>query len=258
MLEPTRLGYLQAMGVSSWLPREPLTHAPPRLPAEWPVLAQPPQEPETAAPPARENLSPGVEAPVIRRRPELVRPGRAVEAPVPPVVEPPVEPADTRSQVALEPFYLQLWLAGPCALLLELPEPGLESGMPVRRLLDDIVRAAGLPGLRLLADFRWPLNRNPQFDRSAQAAHLALQAFMQGRLEEQGVVSIGCFGPRAALLGEPVPEQAFELFLRELALDQLAPAWFCPELQSLMNEPAEKARLWALLRRVMRRWQERE
>ncbi|WP_157718177.1 energy transducer TonB [Halopseudomonas xinjiangensis] len=163
------------------------------------------------------------------------------------------------SSPALAPFYLQLWLAGPCALLLEVSEPGLEKATAPYRLLADILRAAGLPDRpALFADFQWPLTRNPQFDRSAEAASQALIAFVQARLEDQSVVSIGCFGERCALLADADASTPERLFGREEALDGLAPAWFAAGLEQLPSVPSEKIKLWKLLKRVMPRWKERE
>lgn len=154
---------------------------------------------------------------------------------------------------------MQLWLAGPCALLVEVAEPGLESGSSGYRLLTDILRAVELPATpSLFADFRWPLVRSRQLDSSAQAASEGLQAFLQARLEGKGIVSIGCFGELTALLVDAEMSAPHRLIGCEEALEQLPAAWFAHDLDTLMAEPVHKARLWQLLKRVRTRWIERE
>lgn len=272
MRESVRLAYLEAMGVTGWVPVKPLTHAALRSPPE-------PELPAETAWQAKESVTaPGADGvadiatgehssiggqvePVIvslPRKHELPRVSPPKPASLPSKVEldvePNVEPTIELNQIA--PFYLQLWMAGPCALLIETPDPGIEKGTPHYNLLGDILRAAQLPATpQLHADFRWPLSKNPQVARSASAASEALQAFMQARLELAPVRSIGCFGIAAGLLAEADPQQAEALCGREEALDGLAAAWFAPDMQTLMNNPLEKARLWHLLKRVMPRWQ---
>lgn len=257
MLESTRLDYLAAMGVMGWVPREALLHAPLRMPPELPepelvVMHEEPVPVTVSAPsavlPLRAGRSAAVRAKIVVRSgaSEPVPRADTGPAPVPPEARLP----------PLEPFYLQLWLAGSCALLIETPEPGLESASPALRLLKDILRAVGLPEApRMHSDFRWPLNRNPQLDRSAPAASLALQAFMHGRLEDSSVVSIGCFGRQTRLLlGHEQTEQQVSVG-QEQTLDGLPPAWFAPDLESLMRNGASKAQLWQQLRRNKSRWQ---
>ncbi|WP_304641727.1 hypothetical protein [Pseudomonas sp.] len=180
---------------------------------------------------------------------EVVKsPAQPIQIPKP-VVEVPPSP----SLPAVAPFYLQLWQAGSCAVLMEIDEPGLEPGTAPHRLFSDILRAAELPAPRLLADFRWPLIRN-QADRSAASASLGLQAFVQARLEEWPVRSLGCFGGMAALLAEGDVDQARLLSGREEALEGLPPTWFSAGFYELMAQPQAKARLWKLIKRVKSRW----
>lgn len=256
MQESTRLDYLAAIGVVGWVPRQPLPHAAFRIPPELPTVpveVEPSAE-VAAAPSAKPLGSPKAGGAVASARAKIVvRPVKPDPVPAPviaQVVERAIKP------VPLESFYLQLWMAGPCALLIETPEPGLESASPGLRLLKDILRAVRLPQTpHLYADFQWPLNRNPQFDRSANAASLALQAFMQGRLESEPAVSIGCFGTYPRLLLGPELEGQDLPYGREEALEHLPPAWFAPDLDSLMKSSSSKAQLWQQLKRIMSRWQ---
>ena len=253
MYEATRLAYLEALGVTNWIPRDPLSGVPARPPALLLPEAEL-QESKLSKPQAAP-----AETPSAAPRIDIPRPGKpSVAAPVAapePVVEPVPQPTGPAAE-PVAPFYLQLWQAGPCMLLVEVPEPGLESAMPGFILLQDILRAVQLPDRpALLGDFRWPLNRNPQLDRSAGAASLGLQAFMRGRVERRELVSLGCFGSATTLLVDADLAQADTLLGCEEALDDLPPAWFAPDLESLLRQPARKAELWALLRRVRSRWQ---
>lgn len=260
MLESTRLDYLAAMGVVNWVPRDPLRHAAYRLPALLPeVIGEAVDTPQRAAPvekiPPADAAAEAVKAVRAQINPRAGRPERISDAAE---KEGAVEPATIEPIIKappLESFYLQLWMAGPCALLIETPEPGLESASPALRLLKDILRAVRLPEVpHLYSDFRWPLARNPQFDRSAPAASLALQAFMQGRLENEQVVSIGCFGKYPGLLLGPELEQERLSTGPEQSLEGLPAAWFAPDLETLMGNPKSKAQLWQQLQRIMFRW----
>lgn len=264
MLESTRLDYLAAMGVIGWVPRQPLGHAAFRIPPELPEISDAQQGPEQMNEAAAGSFSARQSMPAANgletvRAKLNARPGKTEQAMPPaeqspvselPVVEPEVKAAPLAS------FYLQLWMAGPCALLIETPEPGLESASPGLRLLKDILRAVRLPQVpHLHADFQWPLARNPQVDRSAPAASLALQAFMQGRLESEPVVSIGCFGTYPRLLLGPELERLEDIGGSEQTIEHLPPAWFAPDLEALMADARSKAQLWQQLKRIMPRWQ---
>lgn len=253
MYEATRLAYLEALGVTNWIPREPLAVAPARTPA----LLLP--EPEASAP---EVAGLRAERPAAAPRIEVPRPVKPSVTPVPSTPPaPPPAPEPVQKGPAAEPvaaFYLQLWQSGPCMLLIETPEPGLESAMPGFILLQDILRAVQLPDRpTLVGDFRWPLNRNPQLDRSAAAANRGLLAFLQARLEARQIVSVGCFGAMNTLLVETDLTQADALLGCEESVEGLPPVWFAPSLDSLLKRPQEKAALWTLLRRVRARWQEK-
>lgn len=274
MRESQRLTYLQAIGVTGWVPRLPLAHAARRLPAEAEASAEGIKAvPAAQAVPSGESIqsaqplatdstatvaiSPSARLVEQRRAQVAAQPSR-----VRPVPQAPAQPGATASSPvvaqagqSVAPFYLQLWMAGPCALLIEIADPGLEKGTSEHNLLCDILRAAGLPAApQLQADFRWPLSRNPQVARSAEAASEALQAFMQARLELQSVSSIGCFGTMAGLLATSDPEAADALKGREEALEELGTGWFAPGIEIMLRQPEEKARLWHLLKRVMPRW----
>lgn len=276
MRESQRLAYLQAIGVTGWVPRVGLALAAPRLPSEPEPLLE-----ESALTPVDVKAAPGTQVQSVQTEPAVstVKPESSpsarlvaqqhaqvtnqaaskqpVDQTLPPAAKVVAAAMPEQKGRSIAPFYLQLWMAGPCALLIEISDPGLEKSTPEHNLLCDILRAAVLPAApRLQADFRWPLSRNPQVARSAEAASEALQVFMQARLELQPVKSIGCFGAMAALLATGDPEDAEALKGREQALDELGSGWFAPGIEVMMHQPEEKARLWQLLKRVMPRWVE--
>ncbi|MEH6388722.1 MULTISPECIES: hypothetical protein [Pseudomonas] len=260
MLEQTRLSYLEAMGVANWVPRDVLPNAAQRAAADipFPPAQATPERIEASAKVISDVVSPEVEAQPVRKRVPIPvpRPGGAAKTPVVETTESvaaPVEP--TAPAVPVRPFYMQLWLAGSCALLIETEEPGLESSSATFRLLNEILRAAQLPTpARLYADFHWPLTRNRQLDNSAVAASQGLQAFMQARLESQQIGSIGCFGAHTILLSDPDAESIAALAGRIESIEQLPPAWFVPSLEDLMAEPEAKRRLWHFLKRIKSHW----
>ncbi|HDZ55905.1 MAG TPA: hypothetical protein ENI17_16780 [Pseudomonas xinjiangensis] len=264
MREDVRLSYLAAIGVTSWVPRFDLANAATRLPPKLPAGQLPVEQASRSAqsPVAEEfeKVAPSGDAAQLRAM-VVIKSDLTAK---PPNVSPPAnESAATkslpRSDIPVGPFYMQLWLAGPCALLIEMTESGMQTSSAEYRLLGDILRAAELPTPpRLFADFQWPLIKNRQLNHGASAANEGLQSFMQARLEGQNVKSIGCFGGLATLLVESDPEAYERLAGREVTSEQLAPAWFAPDMETLMAEAGEKARLWHLLRRVRSRWTESE
>lgn len=271
MLESTRLEYLAAMGVVGWVPRQHLANAAWRLPPLMPELdeAEPEigqhpsdalQGAEPASIPRSVPAGAGAEVAVELIRARIAGAGGARQqtaVPAPGAI-PAAEPVARAVEVQAEPlesFYLQLWQSGSCALLVEAHEPGLESASPEMNLLRDILKAVQLPAPALLSDFHWPLNRNPQLDRSAPAASSALHIFMQSRLEGRGVSSIGCFGHMPLLLTGPDLPMVEQLPEGEQLLEALPPVWFAPALDRLMGDPRRKLQLWHRLQRVMHRWQ---
>lgn len=268
MQEAHRQAYLRVLGVTSWIPRQPLSGA---ARGRRPLIATVTAEPFAST--VKEPLQQGVAqaaSPVLRNesgadaarqamlavrtasRPE------SVSAATNKVDAEPTETlaAQSTQSQACTPFSAQLWLSGPCALLLEVPALGLGARSPGARLLADILRAVQLPApAQFIADFKWPLTRNTQLDQSEAAAHQALQAFVQGRLEQHSVVSLGSFGQYAGLLAKASVAEVSAAVGREEALDGLPSAWFAPGLDELLQSPAGKADLWALLQRVMVRWQ---
>ncbi len=255
--ELRRRAYLTAMQVVSWLPRTELPFAAPSraellqaLPAEEVAVAQPVP---AAAPIARvtEPAAPATSLPRVQ-----IKPVRA-EPPVVPVSEAQeaAEPAPVKLPVPR--FALQLYRAGNCLLLVELPtgEP-FQSRDPAYLLLKDLLRAAGLPDApQLLGEpVRWPLLARGNLDQGPQAAREFVQGYVMARVEEQeqAPASIWLIGLPALRFAGEAEADSYE---HELSIDGIGSAWALPGLELLMDEPERKAPLWRAMCRVRRRWE---
>ena len=254
--ELRRRAYLDAMQVTTWLPRTELPFA---APSRAELLAPPPAEtaPQVVAEPVQAVVETIREVPVERSKIEVPRPGAqprqtAVETPV--AESEPVEEKPTRVSAPPPRFALQLLRAGDCALLVELPtgEP-FQSRDPAYILLKDLLRAAGLPDSpQLLGEpVRWPLLVRGQMDQGPDAALEFLQSFVAARLEEQPSACLWLVGlPAIRFVGEG-DEHSYN---RELQVEGLGACWAVPGLELLMDEPARKRELWQAMRRTRQRW----
>lgn len=269
--EQQRRAYLGAMQVTTWLPRTALPFAAPSRPALL-VVAEPASEPlrrprpqpaapqGAAVPVARQPLAetPAAEATAAPLRKAPVVPLKPAAVPAPVVVpEATAEPAPRREPPPR--FALQLLRAGDCLLLVELPTGEVFGTRdPAYRLLKDLLRAAGLPDSpRPVGEpIRWPLIRNnPEFDQGPAAARDYVRTVLQGQLEQAPTACTWLIGPPAMrFAGE---EDAVDA-CREIDLAGLGSAWTLPGLDQLMEAPPLKAELWHSMRRVMRRWTDKQ
>lgn len=255
--ELRRRAYLTAMQVVSWLPRTELPFAAPSraellqpLPVEEVAVAQPVP---AVAPTARvtEPAAPAISQPRVQ-----IKPVRA-EPPVVPVsdAQEAADPAPVKLPVPR--FALQLYRAGNCLLLVELPtgEP-FQSRDPAYLLLKDLLRAAGLPDApQLLGEpVRWPLLARGNLDQGPQAAREFVQGYVMARVEEQeqAPASIWLIGLPALRFAGEAEADSYE---HELSIDGIGSAWALPGLELLMDEPERKAPLWRAMCRVRPRWE---
>lgn len=255
--EARRRACLRAMGVDLWLPRTPLPHAAPSRPAQLaevailPVASALPAarpQPVVSVPAARPSApAAGEGGSVARRLAEVlpIRPAKLESRPPPapaPVLEKPAAPSEPVPR-----FSLQFMRAGGCLLVIELPngEP-LQGRDPARRLLDDLLRAAGLPPVQAVDEpLRWPVLRNQNFDRGPDGARQYIGTLLLARLEQQPASAVWLVGERASRFSG-VDDQG-----------QLAGAgfvWQLPGLDELIAQPARKRGLWHDMQRVMPRW----
>ena len=252
--EQRRRAYLDAMQVTTWLPRTELPFAA----ASRLELLEPLQE--EALEPVPESVAvtpaPVCEAPVERPKIEIPRPGiQPRQTAVEPVAEPePVEEKPARVSAPPPRFALQLLRAGDCALLVELPtgQP-FQSRDPAYILLKDLLRAAGLPDSpQLLGEpVRWPLLVRGNLDQGPEAALEFVQSFVAARLEEQPSACLWLVGLPAIRFAGEGDEHSYN---RELQIEGLGACWALPGLELLMEEPTRKRELWQAMRRVRQRW----
>jgi len=255
--EQRRRAYLGAMQVDSWLPVHALPFAAASRPAIF-LLPEPLSLPVAAAQAEVEATETSSVAPVSAM--QQVRAGLEPSSQLAPAAAPEtVEPAPLATtvapRVAVPRFTLQLYRAGACLLLVELPTgEAFQSRDPAYLLLKDLLRAAGLPDSpQLLGDpVRWPLLAGSNLDQGPQAARDFLQGFVAAQLEGgQGCACLWLVGLPALRYAGEVED---EMYNRELQIEGLGSAWALPGLELLMEEPLRKAPLWQAMRRLMSRW----
>ena len=255
--EQQRRAYLSAMQVVSWLPAQVLPFAAASRSAVLHAVEIQPSTLETPQAEAAATISAKV-APVSAI--EQVRAGLDSTSQSAPQKAPAVaEDAPTvlpRAPAARVPrFSLQLYRAGACLLLVELPTGEVfQSRDPAYLLLKDLLRAAGLPDSpQLLGDpVRWPLLAGGNLDQGPAAAREFLQGFLAAQIEGgQGCACLWLVGLTAMRHAGEVEE---DMYNRELQIDGVGSAWAIPGLELLMDEPQRKAALWQAMRRQMQRW----
>ncbi len=263
--ESRRRAFLDAMQITTWLPRTELPFAAPSRPEllqfvatetePSPVieLEQPAAQP---APPAAKAVAPATASPAADAV-RAVMPRIAMPEPKKPVVS--EEQASIVEQKAAVPpprFALQLMRAGNVMLLVELPTgESFQSRDPAYILLKDLLRAASLPDKpQQVGDgepIRWPLLHRGSLDQGAEAARDYVQGVVAAELEEMGCACLWLIGsPALRFAGEVEPDACY----RELTVEGLGVALTMPGLEQLMEQPASKAQLWKAMRRSMPRW----
>ena len=254
------------MQVTSWLPAQVLPFAAPsRIQLQSAGLPAEPEPPLDAAPAGavhpvtREASAPEVSRPAVSGlqglRAHLDQPQPSADS-KPAVLVAQVEESQISTPAPVVPrFSLQLYRAGACLLLVELPTgEAFQSRDPAYLLLKDMLRAAGLPDSpQLLGDpVRWPLLAGGNLDQGPDAARDFLQGYLVARMEDQP--GTACLW----LVGLPAMRHAGEvgadMYHRELQIEGIGSAWAVPGLELLMEEPPLKAPLWQAMRRLMQRW----
>lgn len=270
--EQQRRAYLQAMQVTTWLPRIALPFAapsnadvlaspePPSLPQHLPVAASTPHtvsEPVAAKPLAADPIAakptaakPVAKAPVAELKKQVQTP---VSTPAP-AAEP--APAARKARQPVPRFALQLLRADNCVLLVETPTGfALQARDPAYLLLKDMLRAAGLTDRpRLVGDgepIHWPLFKNSRVDQGPQAALDYVQEVLAAEVAREPCACIWLVGLPALRYGAGLEEDAYN---QSQQLDGLGLVWALPGLELLMDEPSRKASLWQAMRTLIPRW----
>jgi len=224
MHELTRLAYLDAMGIDSYVPRGPLPAAAQSRYLQVIRRVAPGPEPERPAPVAvppgnaSAQLKASLGAPPERSRASQTATEFAPAAASQGVAEMPVF---SLAAVGLGGWY---WLD-------EIP-PGRDLGPEYLQLLQAIAAALGMDiGQPVFEKFNWPLHTGTRLDRGEQAARGGLAGFLVSRFERYQPAGV-------ILLGEM--EQGW--FDREL----LAPHRIVATVSAwkMLREPALKRQAW--------------
>lgn len=270
--ESRRRAYLEAMQVTTWLPRCELPFAAPSRPELLQFVDLKLSEAESPVPESDHDSEPSrAEVPmavrptgapvqsIVERLKQDIK--RGTTSPPTPVASPVegAEPAKVAPIETLPPprFSLQLARAGACLLMVELPtgEP-FQSRDPAYLLLRDILRAAGLPDSPqwIGEPVRWPQFTGRNFDQGPGAARDYVQGFVAGRMEAgdrcQCLWLIGLPAIRFAGEGD---ESSYD---QAMHIEGIGSAWALPGLELLMEEPKRKASLWKAMKRVRHCWLE--
>jgi len=268
--EDRRRAFLDAMQITTWLPRTELPFAAPSRP-ELLQFVEP--EPESAPAielerptpkPTPSAPQPVTDTPAVTASPaaDAVRaamPRIAVPEPKKPVAKISEAQAAAVEQKAVVPpprFALQLLRAGNVLLLVELPTgESFQSRDPAYILLKDLLRAARLPDKpQQVGDgepIRWPLLHRGSLDQGAEAARDYVQGVVAAELEGMGCACLWLIGsPALRFAGEVEADACY----RELTIEGLGLALTMPGLEQLMEQPESKTQLWKAMRRSMPRW----
>lgn len=228
MLEQQRLDYLQAMGVTLWLPRQPLTHA---ADSRWlPPLAELADVSSTAVNEAvrvESSASPSSMAKLLVNKPSASQPATSVAEPSSDTsVSAPVQPVDLtppRFELHFLPVANKgLWVCSSA-----------DEVEPMMRFLHRVMTGMQQPldVMSAAQVFRWPFLESSQQDQSKAVALQALKAQCQF-YQSQGVQYVVAFGPDAiSWLGQVQAPLIFH----------------ADSVSAAMGTAAEKRRLWQAL-----------
>ena len=265
--EPQRLQYMQALGVTSWLPRQALagsqnntvlwqhedehTAATAIEPATTPAaFAQHVEEPQPQSQPAVESQAQAV---------ALALGGLAPTAKVIPVSVPvvPIEDgvATSHEPVNVAPMHLALsWYATGVLVINDVPvQEGAAMSSPIQRLQTSIVNALVSGGSQTMpsatVEFNWPLVPGPHGDHSLAGAKSGLTYSLIKLLQDKTCHQLLVMGPAAAQLLQP------ELVLGGLSkLDvgsHSMTSVYSHSLHQLLAVPSLKAATWAHLQPLL-------
>ncbi|MCQ4318488.1 energy transducer TonB [Stutzerimonas zhaodongensis] len=263
--ESRRRAFLDAMQITTWLPRTELPFAAPSRPEllsfddtdvePAPVieLEQPEAAPAAPAPKGANSATASPAADAVRAAlPRIAMPESRKKA----VSDEQAPAVEQKPAVPPPRFALQLLRAGNVVLLVELPTgESFQSRDPAYILLKDLLRAAKLPDKpQQVGDgepIRWPLLHRGSIDQGAEAARDYVQGVVAAELEEMDCACLWLIGaPALRFAGEVDPDACY----RELTVEGLGVALTMPGLEQLMEQPGSKAQLWKAMRRSMPRW----
>jgi len=265
--EPQRLQYMQALGVTSWLPRQALegsqnntvvwqhedehTAAAALEPTATPAaFEQNAEEPQPKSQPAVESQAQEV---------ALALGGLVTAVKVAPVSVPvlPIEAgiAASHEPVNVAPMHLALsWYASGVLVINDVPvQEGAAMSSPIQRLQTAIVNALVSCGSQTMpsatVEFNWPLVPGPHGDHSLAGAKSGLTYSLIKLLQDKTCHQLLVMGPAAAQLLQP-----------QLALGGLSKLEvgshsmtlvYSHSLHQLLAVPSLKAATWAHLQPLL-------
>jgi hypothetical protein len=196
--EIRRMAYLQAMGIDGYISRRQLPGA-----AASSRLAVIPGSDEpaagaTAEPAVGRSKGAGSESPghaaALFNLPDAGRGDKAAnrqQAPAAP------EPSVVSQAAPAPAFTVVALLAGGVLWLEELSYPALATAQV--QLVQSMATALGVPRCRAeVAQFKWPIHQNNQFDQGEDAARAALTGFVDRKLEEHHCRALVLLGASTA------------------------------------------------------------
>ncbi len=249
MNERQRMQYLEAMGITMFVPRWILPRA--RMSEQLAVVELEDEEVEkppveSASAPSQPVEMPAAPRPVQAAVSEIMdtlRPQTRVEAS--PIEESAPAPARTADEQPAR-FALSIWRPVPALMILDTRHAG--QALPTHALLDNILRAkeVALPPAKpdiLL----WP-PAGVAATSGWGAAREMVQAFLQARLERQPARYLWLMGESAC--HAVLPDHPYQDNLgRAINLDSLATlAVVLPSLADMLLQPELKAHTWAAIR----------
>lgn len=236
--EAQRAQYLNAMGLSVFVPRVRLIGAKVSVQAKLPVAQSSSASKAVSQPAAARVLMDEV----------LAKP--AVEKPVDAAPAPSVHPKPSEHVPLVEPFSLSLWR--PNAHWLILDQRDAAAALPTHQLLQNILRAMGCD--ERLAEpqvLQWPVAGLTEEAAPLQDAQAMLQGVLQGRLATQAATHLWVMGE---ILQKVVLSAALHEKLQKdrvaqvLALDDFnALGLVLPSLTNILRKPSLKADVWSVL-----------
>jgi hypothetical protein len=251
MNERQRMEYLEAMGITQYVPRWILPAA--RLSSQ---LVLPATELESAPKLDVIEAAQPQNVPVAEPSPAPVAIGDLVETfvrqpvslaePSPVAERSPVAEASVIEAEPVAQFALSIWRPAPSLMIVDTRHAG--QALPTKGLLDNILLAKEISPSHTKPDILlWPpAGGGPTPGWSA--AREMLHAFLHARLERQPAQYLWLMGESAcrAIL----PDHPYEENLgRAINLDSLATlAVVLPSLADMLLQPALKARTWAAIR----------
>lgn len=275
MDQSLRHEYLDAMGITSWLPRRQLPAARPTpdwvFGYCWPEPESSPAASDAVQPSAAPMVSPeAARAAAQQARAELNASlsGAPVPAPEPPaaskdtVTAAPASPPEPDYVAAAEldsavdqaeqaPFKLSFLSYGDCLVIDSLPPHARQSASQAdthqQILLDKILRSIGLQGGAVASYYMlpWPMFASKSLDQGPQQARLTVQHKLKKTLEARPVSVVLLLGQAAAQMvlerHEPLEQLRGMLFSLRSDVKTLASA----SLTEMMTVPGCKRDVWS-------------